>query len=244
MSRRAGLATAAAAGCVLLASGCGDGTTSVNARPTPAVSSTPSSTGSPSSTSSAEALTSAVQSPHPNQTELLAALPTLPSEGKPWVGSTGPVGLLTFDQYIDMLPPATQQIARPKETRRGLQFAARRNWAQPDGVLVDVRLVRYAAPSGARSYFLAEQSVHLATSATDTFTVPGVPDSSGLAIPKLDKAGNASVMVQIVAGDTVVLVFEASPATPDRDNATAVAKQAYRSVCAVQDCSPLPAGTA
>ncbi|MDH6130342.1 hypothetical protein [Kitasatospora sp. GP82] len=234
-------AVAAAAACILLATGCSsNASTRIQARPAPSASSP---TASVSATASANPLQPPAQSPHPTQDELTAALPTAPPDSRPWAGSTGPVGLLTPDQYLGMMPAATQQVARPKETRRGLQFVARRNWAQPDGALVDVRLVRYATPVGAQSYFLAERTIQRATNAANAFTIPGIADSGGLANPTLDKAGNANVMVQILAGDTVIIIFEASPATPDRDGATAIAKQVYPSLCTVQSCSPSTAGT-
>ncbi|MGK4584868.1 hypothetical protein [Kitasatospora sp. HPMI-4] len=241
MSRKARLLTAAAAGCILLTSGCGGGAAPTDARSTPARPSAAPSTASASA--SAGSLSAAAQSAHPTQDELQAALPPIPSDGRPWISSTGPVGLLTFDQYIGMLPADAQKIARPRETRRGLEFAARRNWEQPDGVVVDVRLVRYAGSTGARSYLLAERAAQQAKSASEFFTVPGIADSNGLASPTLDKVGDASVMVQVLAGDTVILVFEATPATPDRDGATAIAKQVYRSLCTLQDCPAAPGGT-
>ena len=171
---------------------------------------------------------------------LATALPPLPTGAKLWPATLGPTGPLTAPQYATaMFGTADASADLLVERQRGLDFGAVRRWNQPDGVMVSVFLGHYSLPRGAESAFLAQSTSEKRTDAADRhFTVPGVAESYGVAIPTLDSYGNALTNLHLVAGDVLIRVAVGSPAQPDPEVAAAVAATVYTNVCRVTDCTP------
>lgn len=190
---------------------------------------------------SAPAPTAATADSMPTLTadRLATALPSLPAGATPWPANLGPAGPLTATQYATAMFGAADASADLQiEKQRGLDFGAIRRWNQTDGVMVSVFLGHYSLPLGAQSAFLAQSTSEEHKDAADQhFTVPGVPESYGVALSTLDSYGDAQTNLHLVAGDVLIRIAVGSPAQPDPTVAAAVAKTVYANVCGITDCA-------
>ncbi|MDH6133946.1 hypothetical protein P3T37_003345 [Kitasatospora sp. MAA4] len=212
---------------LLLATGCSTAHTSTAAQPRP-VAPSPSGSAAPTPTS--------VPSPSSADIDkLVADLPPAPSDSKHFDDGQ-PLGALTLDQFVSsFFSPTAQASAHATESARGLQFAARRNWMSVSSAFVDTYLIRFSTPKGAESFYdarLAEDASKY--DAGGSSSVPQIPNNKIFVKTGLDKYGNALARIFVQAGNTVITVYTASPATPDKDTVSALALQAYHAVSAQQ----------
>ncbi|WP_035798717.1 hypothetical protein [Kitasatospora mediocidica] len=231
------LVGAASALLLLLAAGCTSAahTTATaqatHAEPSPAGSAAAS---APTSASASAAPTTVAAPSSADIAKLVADLPPAPADSKQFDDGK-PEGALTADQFVDgLFSPASQAKAHTTEAARGLQFAARRAWMSDTSAFVDIYLIRFATSKGAESFYDSRMTSDAANFDANTSSAPQLPNSKVFVKTALDKYGNALARIYVQVGNTVITVYTASPATPDKDTVSALALQAYHAVTAQQ----------
>ncbi|MCC9311092.1 hypothetical protein LN042_29185 [Kitasatospora sp. RB6PN24] len=150
----------------------------------------------------------------------MASLLPLPPGAHEWPADTGTQDLNSFVKL--MYAPDAQQQELPLMTRRGFVVAATRGWRAQDGTQVHAYLIKFSAATGAESFY--DGVTNTWRDHTDEGTVfdDASDQATGLSVTKLDKLGNAGVILMTHRGDTAIYLHYFTAATPDQAGASAL----------------------
>lgn len=169
--------------------------------------------------------------------DLMRCIVAAPAGSTAYSTPLGPDGAVTTQRFIDAFYPDdaryNNQIANQLRAQ-GLQSVAHRNWVGTDGDQVDIVLLGFASPGGARSRAMA---VETSTRRDPTLTVfDGAGSSSGAGVPTgtslpggvvafvdrtVDKYGNVGVRAYGAFGSVEMEFNYARPAKLDAEDLVA-----------------------
>jgi hypothetical protein len=156
---------------------------------------------------------------------LLGVLP-VPAGATPWPANTN--ALLSRTAYVKLAYSKRYWTAEEAdEARRGFVAAVQQGWDNPDGSQQSIRLVRFATPTGA---IRALGAVSAGWDVQYSLLTDAAIGAVGWSSPTLDSHGNASAVWGVAVGDTMILAFESTAATPDPAAAKELLLQQYDSL--------------
>jgi hypothetical protein len=126
---------------------------------------------------------------------------------------TGQEGVMSLSDYVKALYTSNPS-EQARLVARCFQTAVHREWETPGGTIVSVYLSQFGQAADARSYTLSTEQgdVSAAPAGSAKFSVPGVADSMGLAVLKLDSFGDTLTRVIGDSGDTTMIIHVFIPA--------------------------------